>query len=74
MANEKTEIVFEFRIHAVQHDKGVSFEPAIFNQGIPMEHILSMMHSWLRIMESNYDENFKNILNYLFTPTHFIIS
>jgi len=59
MGNEEAEIVFEFRIHAVSHEKGISLEPAIFNQGVPMEHILSMMRSWIRIMESGYDENFK---------------
>ncbi len=58
MADEK-EVVFEFRIHAIQHETGVSFEPAIFNQGVPVEHILSMMRSWIRVVESSYDQNFK---------------
>ena len=57
MADE--EIIFEFRIQAVHDEKGMSFEPAIFNQGVPMEFVLTMMHSWLRSVESAYDKKFE---------------
>jgi hypothetical protein len=59
MADEKQEIISEFRIQAVHHENGISFEPAIFNQGVPMEYIMSMLHAWLRSVESAYDKKFE---------------
>lgn len=57
--DKKQELVFEFRIHAVTKDNGIDFEPAIFNQGVPMEFVLTMMRSWIRNIENAYDEDFK---------------
>jgi len=59
MAEQKEEMIFKFRIQAIKHDRGITFEPAIMNQGVPIEFIVTMMHSWIRGIELAYDDDFK---------------
>ncbi|VVB81763.1 Uncharacterised protein [uncultured archaeon] len=53
------ELVFEFRIQSITRDGKSSFHPAVFNQGVPNEIILSMMRAWLRGAETAYFEHFR---------------
>ena len=56
---ETQELIFEFSIQAVHQIGGITFEPTIFNQGVPMEFVIVMVNSWSLLMMTSS----KNILS-----------